>query len=196
MIQDYDMQDIAQMKEQLYLLKKKLGTQRIVNEKMIQQAMKTKLYKLNKMGKAIFIVGLIVAFSIPNYFYALGCSKWFCAATFAMLVFCAIKTRQYHKGLWITDITGSNLIEVGNKVSTLKRQYKEWQKIAIPMASIWFIWLCIEAYQIFGEEALWFCGSCAIGGIIGGLIGTRINKNVIRTADSLLEQIKDYKEIQ
>ena len=37
---------------------------------------------------------------------------------------------------------------------------------------------------------------CAVGGIIGGLIGTCINKKVIRTADSLLEQIKDYKEIQ
>ena len=195
MILENDMYEIAQMKEQLGLLKKKLATQHIVNEKMMQQAMKTKLFKLNKMGKALFVSGMLVALSMPNYFYFLGCSVWFCAATFAMLVFCAMKTRQYHKGLWITDITGSNLIEVGNKVSTLKQQYKDWQKIAIPMVSIWFIWLCIEAYQIYGEDALWICGCCAIGGIIGGLIGTRINKKVIRTADSLLEQIKDYKEI-
>ena len=196
MIKDYDMQDIAQMKEQLVLLKKKLGTQRIVNEKILQQAMKTKLNNLNRMGKTFFVCGIFVALSVPNYFYFLGCSIWFCAATVAMLLYCAFKTRQFHKGLWVTDITGSNLIEVGNKVATLKNKYKEWQKTAVPMVSIWFIWICIEAFKIFGEEALWFCGYCAIGGIIGGLIGTRMNKKVIRTADSLLEQIKDYKEIQ
>ena len=50
-----------------------------------------------------------------------------------------------------------------------------------------------EATKIFGEELLWYIGGSAIGLIIGGLAGTRINNNIIRRTDELLEQIKDYR---
>ena len=60
----------------------------------------------------------------------------------------------------------------------------------------WFIWIIYEAYSIYGEESVWFLGGSAVGVIIGGLVGTRINNNIIRRADELLEQIDEYKKMQ
>ena len=53
--------------------------------------------------------------------------------------------------------------------------------------------MAYEATKIFGEELVWYIGGSAIGLIIGGLIGTRINNNMIRRSDELLEQIEEYR---
>lgn len=184
--------ELEQMKQQMELLKKKLESQSIINDKIMKKAMKGNLGNLNRMGRIFFVLGILVAMWAPSYFKMLGCTWWFAAGTFIMLVFCALKTMQYHRELWRLNFNESNILETGKKVTTLRNRYNNWQKTAIPMVSVWFIWLCIESYFIYGADSIWFCGGCAIGGLIGGFIGTRMNKKVISTADSLLEQIKEY----
>lgn len=58
----------------------------------------------------------------------------------------------------------------------------------------WGAWMAYEASKIFGEELVWYIGGSAIGLIIGGLTGTRINNNMIRRTDELLEQIEEYRD--
>ena len=178
------------------LLKKKLEQQKIVNENVLRSAMKKKLYGLNKRVRVIFIVGIFVAIWAPGYFTILGFSPLFCAATAVMLLFSAFKTFQYHRKLWRLDISQRNLIELSEQLTLLRKRYKEWYKIAWTMLIPWFIWIIYEGYRIYGEESVWFLGGSAVGVIIGGLIGTRINNNIIRQTDELLEQIDEYKKMQ
>ena len=196
MIYENSTYELEEMKQQMALLKKKLEQQKIVNESVLRSAMKKKLYGLNKRVRVIFILGIFVAIWAPGYFTILGFSPLFCAATAVMLLFSAFKTFQYHRKLWRLNFSQSNLIELSEQLTLLRKRYKEWYKIAWCMIIPWFIWIIYEAYSIYGEESVWFLGGSAVGVIIGGLIGTRINNNIIRRADELLEQIDEYKKMQ
>jgi hypothetical protein len=193
MIYDNNTYGLEEMKEQMLLLKKKLEQQKIVNGKMLQTAMKKKLYGLNKKVRVMFIVGIFVAIWAPGYFTLVGFTPLFCAATTLMLLFSAFKTFQYHRKLWKLKLSESNLLELAQELALLRTRYKNWYKFAWGMIIPWIVWMGYEATKIFGEELLWYIGGSAIGLIIGGLIGTRLNNNIIRRTDELLEQIKDYR---
>ena len=193
MIYDNNTYGLEEMKEQMLLLKKKLEQQKIVNGKMLQTAMKKKLYGLNKKARIMFIIGIFVAIGAPGYFTLVGFTPLFCAATTLMLLFSAFKTFQYHRKLWKLKLSESNLLELAQELALLRTRYKNWYKFAWGMIIPWLVWMGYEATKIFGEELLWYIGGSAIGLIIGGLIGTRLNNNIIRRTDELLEQIKDYR---
>lgn len=193
MMYENDMPALEEMRQQLDLLKKKLDNQEIVNKKMLQQAMRKELDHLNRMGSTLTLVGILVAITVPMFFYyGLGASVWFCGATFLMLVFCAYKTCQYHTELRRIDLATVPLVQVGKQVATFRNQYKNWERIAIPMILVWLLWCAYEVYKVMGELAMYMWMGMAVGALIGGLVGTRINKKVIRSADSLLEQIREY----
>ena len=85
MIYDNNTYGLEEMKEQMLLLKKKLEQQKIVNGKMLQTAMKKKLYGLNQKARIMFIIGIFVAIGAPGYFTLVGFTPLFCAATTLML---------------------------------------------------------------------------------------------------------------
>lgn len=193
MIYDNNTYELEEMKQQMLLLKKKLEQQKIVNDKMLRSAMKKKLYGLNKKARIMFIIGIFVAIGAPGYFTLIGFTPLFCAATALMLLFSAFKTFQYHKKLWRLNLSESNLIELAEELTLLRTRYERWYRFAWCMIIPWGALMAYEATKIFGEELVWYIGGSAIGLIIGGLTGTRINNNMIRRTDELLEQIKEYR---
>jgi hypothetical protein len=193
MIYDNNTYELEEMKQQMLLLKKKLEQQKIVNDKMLRSAMKKKLYGLNKKARIMFIIGIFVAIGAPGYFTLVGFTPLFCAATILMLLFSAFKTFQYHKKLWKLNLSESNLIELAEELTLLRTRYKRWYRFAWCMIIPWGALMAYEATKIFGEELVWYIGGSAIGLIIGGLTGTRINNNMIRRTDELLEQIEEYR---
>ena len=193
MIYDNNTYELEEMKQQMLLLKKKLEQQKIVNDKMLRSAMKKKLYGLNKKARIIFIIGIFVAIGAPGYFTLVGFTPLFCAATTLMLLFSAFKTFQYHKKLWRLNLSESNLIELAEELTLLRTRYERWYRFAWCMIIPWGALMAYEATKIFGEELVWYIGGSAIGLIIGGLTGTRINNNMIRRTDELLEQIEEYR---
>ena len=193
MIYDNNTYELEEMKQQMLLLKKKLEQQKIVNDKMLRSAMKKKLYGLNKKARIMFIIGIFVAIGAPGYFTLIGFTPLFCAATALMLLFSAFKTFQYHKKLWKLNLSESNLIELVEELTLLRTRYERWYRFAWCMIIPWGALMAYEATKIFGEELVWYIGGSAIGLIIGGLTGTRINNNMIRRTDELLEQIEEYR---
>ena len=193
MIYDNNTYELEEMKQQMLLLKKKLEQQKIVNDKMLRSAMKKKLYGLNKKARIMFIIGIFVAIGAPGYFTLVGFTPLFCAATTLMLLFSAFKTFQYHKKLWRLNLSESNLIELAEELTLLRTRSERWYRFAWCMIIPWGALMAYEATKIFGEELVWYIGGSAIGLIIGGLTGTRINNNMIRRTDELLEQIEEYR---
>ena len=194
MIYDNNTYELEEMKQQMLLLKKKLEQQKIVNDKMLRSAMKKKLYGLNKKARIMFIIGIFVAIGAPGYFTLVGFTPLFCAATTLMLLFSAFKTFQYHKKLWRLNLSESNLIELAEELTLFRTRYKRCYRFAWCMIIPWGALMAYEATKIFGEELVWYIGGSAIGLIIGGLTGTRINNNMIRRTDELLEQIEEYRD--
>ncbi len=195
MIYDNNISELEEMKQQMSLLKKKLEQQKIVNENMLRSAMKKNLFGLNRKVRMLFVMGIMVACWAPGNFCWLGCSNWFCGATFVMLLFCAFKTFQYQMKLWRVNLAGTNLLDLSQELTLLKQRYKDWNKKAWLMIVPWGIWLSIEINMQLGPRSLWIIGGCLFGGIIGGIAGKRINKNIIKHTDCLLEQIEEYRNL-
>lgn len=190
--------ELEQMRTQIGMLKQKLEQQAIVNDTHIRNSMKSKISDLNRtvLG-TIFAVIFAVIFA-PVYFYVQGCSLIFVIATAVMLAV----------SLWLTivqkinlgsmmDLSQDNLVETARKLSKVRTHYKEWYRIAIPMLLVWIGWMIYEMVNTIGIESPiaigFYCGA-GVGLLIGGIIGFRINRKVVRQANEILAQIEELQQ--
>ena len=189
--------EISEMREQLAALKKQLDTQEIVNDRLIKEAMLGKLSSMNRSAIWMCAVCLIMIPLGYLNFQRLGHSIAFCVATSVLFVICLVATISSHYRLRKRDIRNGDLITTYTEVARMRKIYKSWHYWSIPMLVLWFGWMEYEIYVNMAQEdlTLLLTVSCSaiFGGIIGGIIGLRIHKRTLRTADDLLRQIEELK---
>ena len=190
--------ELEEMRSQIGLLKQKLERQTIINDTHIRNSMKSKMSALNRTVGATICAGVFAAIFSPTYFYLMNFSLTFVIATAIMLVICLVLTIMQKIRLGRIDISQSNLIDAAQKLSSLRKHYMEWYKIAIPMLLIWVGWMFYEFVDKVGLDtpyAIGFCSGCAVGLIVGGVIGHRINRKIINHANEILSQIEELKKV-
>ena len=99
--------EIEGMKQQIALLKKKLESQTIVSEQMLDKAIRTNLSKLNRRA---WFTGIVGAVAIPYcwyVFFRMNLSTAFCVATAVFLLVCIVATWIQYRGL-----SAANLIDL------------------------------------------------------------------------------------
>ena len=188
--------EFEEMKQQISLLKKKLEQQTIINTAQLKKAMAVNLNKMNRHGIWITILGILTALLCPLYFYQiLGASIYYTVATGLMLIYCAIASYRNHSILWKISLSDDNLLETIQKVAALKQHYVNWHRTAIPMLLLWFGWTILEVYKTQqGDTFLYLLIGIIFGGLIGGTIGHRTNKRVIRETEIFLDQAKELNQ--
>ena len=190
--------ELEQMRAQIGMLKQKLDQQAIINDKHIRNSMKSKISDLNRtVGWTIF-AGIFAVVFAPVTFYIQGCSFAFVIATALMLAVCLGLTIIQKTNLGkMSDLSQGNLVETAEKLSRVRTHYKEWYKIAIPMILIWGGWMIYEMVNAIGVESPtaigFYCGA-GVGLIIGGILGARINRKVVRQANEILSQIEELQK--
>ena len=190
--------ELEQMRTQIGMLKQKLDQQAIINDKHIRNSMKSKISDLNRtVGWTIF-AGIFAVVFAPVSFYIQGCSLAFVIATALMLAVCLGLTIIQKTNLGkMSDLSQGNLVETAEKLSRVRTHYKEWYKIAIPMILIWGGWMIYEMVNAIGIESPtaigFYCGA-GVGLIIGGILGARINRKVVRQANEILSQIEELQK--
>ena len=193
-----EINEILEMREQLATLKKQLDTQEIINDRLLKEAMSGKLSRIN--GQAIWI-GIICLIMMPlGYlnFQRIGHSTAFCIATSALFFICFVAMFLSHYRLRKRDIYSGDLVTVYTEVARMRKIYKSWHYWSIPMLIVWFGWMEYEVYLNMAQEdfTLLLTISCSaiFGGLIGGIIGLRIHKRTLRTAEDLLRQIEELRK--
>lgn len=193
-----EINEILEMREQLATLKKQLDTQEIINDRLLKEAMSGKLSRIN--GQAIWI-GVICLIMMPlGYlnFQRMGHSTAFCIATSALFFICFVAMFLSHYRLRKRDIYSGDLVTVYTEVARMRKIYKSWHYWSIPMLIVWFGWMEYEVYLNMAQEdfTLLLTISCSaiFGGVIGGIIGLRIHKRTLRTAEDLLRQIEELRK--
>ena len=193
-----EINEILEMREQLATLKKQLDTQEIINDRLIKEAMSSKLSSINRSAVWICVVCLIMIPMGYLNFQRLGHSTAFCIATSMLFLICFVAIFLSHYRLRKSDIRNGNLITTYTEVARMRKIYKSWHYWSIPMLIVWFAWLEYEIYQNMAHEDLTMMfiisGSGIFGGVIGGIIGLRIHKRTLRTADDLLRQIEELRK--
>lgn len=189
--------ELEQMRTQIGMLKQKLDQQAIVNNRHIRNSMKSKISDLNRTVCGTIIAGVFAVVFCPRILHIQGFSLVFVIATASMLAICLGLTIVQKINLGkMADFSQGNLVETAERLSKIRTHYKEWHKIAIPMILIWAGWLVYEAVQVLGVEsptAIGFYSGTGVGLIIGGILGERINRKVVRQANEILSQIEELK---
>ena len=187
--------ELEQMRTQIGMLKQKLEQQAIVNDTHIRNSMKSKISDLNRTILGTIFAGIFAVIFAPVTFYVQGCSLIFVIATAIMLAVCLGLTIVQKINLGsMMDLSHDNLVETAEKLSKVRTHYKEWYRIAIPMILVWVGWMIYEMVNTIGIESPtaigFYCGA-GVGLIIGGIIGARINRKVVRQANEILAQIEE-----
>ena len=190
--------ELEQMRTQIGMLKQKLEQQAIVNDTHIRNSMKSKISDLNRTILGTIFAGIFAVIFAPVTFYVQGCSLIFVIATAIMLAVCLGLTIVQKINLGsMMELSQDNLVETARKLSKVRTHYKEWYKIAIPMILVWVGWMIYEMVNTIGIESPtaigFYCGA-GVGLLIGGIIGFRINRKVVRQANEILAQIEELQQ--
>jgi hypothetical protein len=191
--------ELEQMRSQIGMLKQKLEQQTIVNDRHIRNSMKSNISDLNRTIRGTIIGGAFAVVFAPMTFHNQVCSPIFVIATAVMLAVCLYLTVVQKINLGkMMDFTQDNLVETAKKINKLRKHYKEWYKIAIPMLLVWAGWMIYEMVKAIGTESPtaigFYCGA-GIGLIIGGIVGTYINRKVVRKTNEILSQIEELQQL-
>ena len=191
--------ELEQMRSQIGMLKQKLEQQAIVNDTHIRNSMKSKISDLNRTVLGTIFAGIFAVIFAPMTFYIQGCSLLFVIGTAVMLAACLGLTIAQKINLSrMTDLSQSNLVETAEKINKTRTHYKEWYRIAIPMILVWVGWMIYEMVNTIGIESPtaigFYCGA-GVGLLIGGIIGSRINRKVVRQANEILAQIEELQQL-
>ena len=190
--------ELEQMRTQIGMLKQKLEQQAIVNDTHIRNSMKSKISDLNRTILGTIFAGIFAVIFAPVTFYIQGCSLIFVIATAIMLAVCLGLTIVQKINLGsMMELSQDNLVETARKLSKVRTHYKEWYRIAIPMILVWVGWMIYEMVNTIGIESPtaigFYCGA-GVGLLIGGIIGSRINRKVVRQANEILAQIEELQQ--
>lgn len=193
-----DSKELQLMKEQLAILTQKLDKETIVNERLMRRAMKNKASDLRK--KAIY-ESVITLIMIPYFIWLMpglcGISAGLCIFTCFFLVLALGYNYYIHSHFSPDKFTQGNLLEARKDTLMLKKFYANWLKfIGIPFIIVFLSWFIHDISQfVHGKELQSVLGGMAVGVFIGTFIGIYQYKKTQRTADEILEQIKELKEV-
>ena len=188
--------ELEEMRQQHALLKEKLNKQSIVNDAMLEKAMKRNLSKLNKRMRWLSVLLIFVIIDCPYTFYKiLHTSLAFAICLFIVLLIVGVmhyfQMRILPKGEYFYEDISTLDARMVNFLWWKKMRLIIGLGLCIPM----LIWLFLE---LSGEGSWLFL---IAGALLGLLIGLRQTTEMSREAKSIrrdlakLERLKNNEEL-
>ena len=187
--------EMDEMRQQMETLKKKLGQQEIVNDRLMRRSMKSTANKIIQRHNIVMAVGLLmIPFGYYSFVMISGFSIPFWIATCLFMILCAAAT--YYVGFDLRDsrLMQGKLLEVRRKVARAKKLENQWLFISIPLVILWLAWFGYEAMQqnVDGNRSGYgLMVGGAIGGIIGAIAGFSLHFKTQRQYQEIIDQIED-----
>lgn len=191
-------EELLEMREQHSILRQKVQSQEIINEKMIFNSVQKSVKSINLRG--IFYTLFSVA-AVPYCywgFHKIGCSQGFLIGTGILLAFCAILTGYIHYGLYKLDVTQGNLLQVGKKAMQLRRRYVRWTLWSIPLVLVWLFFLYREIVVIEPDRCMQIgmLITVLVALVIGAVISFWVYMKMLRSIDKLLLHIEELENTE
>ena len=181
------------MRQQLSTLKKKLGEQEIVNDRLMRRSMRN---EVNTIARRYYVIMAVGLFMVPYGYWCFvklsGLSIFFWIVTSIFMLICAGATYYTLRKINDPNLMNRNLVEARKKVASAKKFEANWLLFGIPAVILWLGWFLYEVYQIHGGALGngFFWGGC-IGGIIGAICGLSLNFRTQHQYQDIIDQIGD-----
>ena len=181
------------MRQQLSTLKKKLGEQEIVNDRLMRRSIRN---EVNTIARRYYVIMAVGLFMVPYGYWCFvilsGLSIFFWIVTSIFMLICAGATYYTLRKINDPNLMNRNLVEARKKVASAKKFEANWLFFGIPAVVLWLGWFLYEVYQIHGGALGngFFWGGC-IGGIIGAICGLSLNFRTQHQYQDIIDQIED-----
>lgn len=183
---------ILEMQQQMQLLKEKLDSQEIVNDKMLWNAALENMNKLQSYSDAslaYFVSFFQIALFIVIYVCG-GTSIYFLIYNTLVWAsyFIAILRRNKH----LPDLQG-DLVTAAGELVRIRKEYIKWGRIMVPLAIIWGLWFFWDSSAVFFRDTAIPAFIIISLIVLGITIPLALNKrtSIIEKMDELLNQIKE-----
>lgn len=184
--------EFEQMRSQLEIMKRKLDSQKIVNDRLVSQAMQHKVSWIKNfiwLELAVFYPIIILSYVLLTAVFNLS---WLICAAIIILTGADIYADLRINKIGPDDWLGENLVETGRKLVRQKRLRMQQLIISVPVI---ICVLFMFFYDMSQHMATDFFKCISIGGAIGGIIGLCIGVRIVmkmqRTNDELIRQIEE-----
>ena len=184
------------MRQQLNTLKKKLGEQEIVNDRLIRRSMKQEANKISRRYNIIIALCiLMIPYTYVVFTMKLGLSLAFWIGTSIFMLICGGAT--YYNSLNVTNanMMSKNLIEVGQNMARAKKFDANWLFFGIPAAIAWLGWLTWELCQQDSEAARYMIYGTICGAVLGVFLGFKMHSKTQTQYQEIIDQIEDITKL-
>ena len=203
------MMELEQMREQMQVLRNKLDTQEIVNDKLVKNSVKSQMSWIKKF---VYFELLLVPFTalMAYVLKEMFNLSWFCYAS--ILVLCVIDVvcdyRINVASLDLEKVEKHNLSDTLQKLVAMKKMRAKAFFIMMLLSIPLFMWASIEMWQNISTGTITFIDDvpanivCAgayaglVGGIIGFFVGIYISIRIYRkmqaTNDEIIAQLEEF----
>ena len=203
------MMELEQMREQMQVLRNKLDTQEIVNDKLVKNSIKSKMSWIKKF---VYFELLLVPFTALMMYVLkeIFNLSWF---TYAFIVvLCVIDAVLDYRinvaSLDLEKVEKHNLSDTLQKLIAMKQMRAKSFFIMMLLSIPLFIWASIEMWQNISTGTITFIDDVpanivcagAYGGLVGGIIGffvgiyisIRIYRKMQTTNDEIIAQLEEF----
>ena len=195
------MMELEQMREQMQVLRNKLDTQEIVNDKLVKNSVKSKMSWIKKLVYFEFLLvpfTALMAYVLKEIFNL----SWFCYAS--ILVLCVIDVvcdyRINVASLDLEKVEKHNLSDTLQKLVAMKKMRAKSFFIMMLLSIPLFMWASIEMWQNISTSTNTFNTNILYGGWVGGIIGffvgiyisIRIYRKMQATNDEIIAQLEEF----
>ena len=203
------MMELEQMREQMQVLRNKLDTQEIVNEKLVKNSVKSKMSWIKKL---VYFELLLVPFTalMAYVLKEMFNLSWFTYAFIVVLsaIDAVCDYRINVASLDLEKVEKHNLSDTLQKLVAMKKMRAKSFFIMMLLSIPLFIWASIEMWQNISTGTITFIDDVpanivcagAYGGLVGGIIGffvgiyisIRIYRKMQATNDEIIAQLEEF----
>lgn len=194
LVNDNQLDQIEQMRQEIAVLREKLDRQTIISEEHVRRSMKNTVSRFRKrtiLLSVITLAGMVFCFVCLHKW--LGFSLALSLSTVLFLMSAVILNVWMVFRLNPSDMMGDNLASASREIIRIKKTGKMWKKIAFPVVVVWYVWVVVEALNsglgTYMESG--FVAGCSVGLLGGLIIGLIYDRRQIAEMDGLLKQIDD-----
>lgn len=191
--------ELEVMREQLVLLNKKLEDQTLVNDRLVREAMKSKMswIKGYVWGEVVLVPFLICfLFVFPFYSIVSYGPVVFMSVMLVVAVVSDFKINMIDDKAFVDG----NLAETAQRLIKMKRQRIVYEIFMLPFLAIWLIWLSYDIYNHIPAEGVMRSAltgglvGAAIGGVVGTICGLLVLRKMQRTNSEIIHEIHELVE--
>ena len=185
--------NLEEMRSQFAILKEQLTKQEIVSDRLFRETIKTKNKDINFVKKfGYWGVPIVILLYLPLYLTHLTSLVFFIVLCL-MMVAGTVSAYYIHKPVDRLNFMEDDLATVARVMAKFKKQKTKMLYATFPILIPWAVWACYEIawkHGFMGINPWTLTASMVFGGIIGGIIGFRIDRKAMNAAQDIIDEIE------